>query len=66
MAGNEDWSADVVPLFKEDRTCFECVHHADVSSWEGVSSYCLRWEQPIESERYEAEDCSQYEKRKAI
>lgn len=45
-----------------ERTCFVCPHHEDRESQEGyLFSWCAAFDQPIDSETYEAEDCSLFE-----
>jgi hypothetical protein len=39
-----------------------CPHHEDTTDEDnGLASWCSAWEQPIDSETYEAEDCSLFE-----
>ena len=47
------------------RSCFDCEHHEDREDDPDnyLSSWCSLWGQPIDSETYEAEDCSTYEPR---
>lgn len=46
-------------------TCFVCPHHADVEregeADAGLRSWCVLWDQPVDSERYEASNCPEFE-----
>jgi hypothetical protein len=48
-----------------DRTCFVCPHHEDRMDSDdrspGLVSWCTAFDQPIDSEAYEAEDCDLFE-----
>jgi hypothetical protein len=42
-------------------TCFDCKHFGEVQTRDGISSFCMAHNQPIDSEAYEAEDCPTFE-----
>lgn len=49
----------VLVQFPVQRTCFVCPHHEDHELPDGsLFSFCTAFNQPIDSEAYEAEDCS--------
>lgn len=50
----------VIPLFAEQRSCFTCENARFPESRNGIITYCTVYEQPIDSETYEAEDCFTY------
>ncbi len=41
-----------------ERTCFVCPHHGEHEEDGGLVSWCEAFDQQIDSEAYEAEDCS--------
>lgn len=52
----------LIPFPGPERTCFVCPHHTDVTDENtGLASWCTAFDQPIDSETYEAEDCSLFE-----
>lgn len=50
----------VIPLFKDQRSCFTCEHARFPETPAGIITYCTVYDQSIDSELYEAEDCSTY------
>jgi hypothetical protein len=44
------------------RSCFDCVHFDELIDDDGVQSYCTAYEEVIDSEAYNAEDCPIYER----
>lgn len=59
--GDEPPMAVVIPLFTEERSCFSCEHarfpEVKGKYGIGISTYCSVYEQFVDSETYEAEDC---------
>lgn len=51
--------ATVIPFPIQDRSCFTCVHWRGIE--QGAVSWCEVYNQTIDSEAYEAEDCATYE-----